>query len=596
VSIIFPQSTGATSNEDWSSGVPPASVPSDPRWPDLAPRQAYVVAKVSTALAWWAARNPAAHLSFVIPTAGAMGAPQTIDVASEPIKVVSTNDQAWRHPIMKGLGFNSTTSADTPPPEQRYDDALRKANGTDWAFTLYVVDDLNDADGMFPDGNFAYTFDLFGPYVVTTWQNDGYGPTEFDAVLSHEMGHVFGALDEYYTGSPDYPSTGAYYSGYLWVKNRNAVVGGTTDYRCIMRGGNEGIQAYDLGLLGCTSTRGQIGWRDANGNGIPDVIDTSASLTLDGPASDGTRATITGSVKENPWARGHKAGTTDGSRDSQAFTHNISLLVPHDVEYRVDGGSWEPVAAVDGAFDEPSEAISFTTPDLVGVDGPYAGAPTRHLVEVEATGADPLNLPITGKMATTSAIAWVGDTSVALSLSRKPATITFGGSVKLTAGASHGGYPIAGLSGMLVKPVPGTQRSAATGAGGKWTGSFSPRFNSTYVATFATSGQFLGPATSPTVRVGVRPVLAVGVGAISASHTVRVTGHFTPQRGGVPVVLQELRNGAWTNLARTTTSARSTFVFVYHATHTGTISLRVRFAGDAKNVAAAKAAPAFVVR
>ena len=36
-------------------------------------------------------------------------------------------------------------AADSPPPERAYDNAVRKADGTDWAFTLYVVDSLQDA-------------------------------------------------------------------------------------------------------------------------------------------------------------------------------------------------------------------------------------------------------------------------------------------------------------------------------------------------------------------------------------------------------------------------------------------------------------------
>ncbi len=85
---------------------------------------------------------------------------------------------------------------------------------------------------------------MFGPYTVTTWDNDGYGPANFDGVLAHEMGHVFGALDEYAPPTTGYPSTGDLYSGYLWVKNRNAVQGGTTNDVCIMRGGSDGLAAY----------------------------------------------------------------------------------------------------------------------------------------------------------------------------------------------------------------------------------------------------------------------------------------------------------------------------------------------------------------
>ena len=68
---------------------------------------------------------------------------------------------------------------------------------------------------MFRNHVVAYTADLFGPYSMLTYDNDGYHFANFDAVLAHEMGHVFGALDEYAPPSPGYPSTGDLTSGYL---------------------------------------------------------------------------------------------------------------------------------------------------------------------------------------------------------------------------------------------------------------------------------------------------------------------------------------------------------------------------------------------
>ena len=76
---------------------------------------------------------------------------------------------------------------------------------------------------MFRNKVVAYTADLFGPYSMLTYDNDGYGFANFDAVLAHEMGHVFGALDEYEPPAPGYPSTGDLTSGYLGVRNGNAV-------------------------------------------------------------------------------------------------------------------------------------------------------------------------------------------------------------------------------------------------------------------------------------------------------------------------------------------------------------------------------------
>ena len=58
------------------------------------------------------------------------------------------------------------------------------------------------------------------------------------------------------------------------------------------------------------------------------------------------------------------------------FTKDLSIFVPHDVKYRVDGGEWLPVTAVDGAFDEPREKWTLTTSPL---------AAGTHVLEVQGT-------------------------------------------------------------------------------------------------------------------------------------------------------------------------------------------------------------------
>jgi hypothetical protein len=593
VSIIFPQSAatqaGETS-ESWATDSGGYGQP-DPEYPKLTDREAYIVGKVSTTLAWWASRNPAADLTFVIPAEGKAGAPRqvafkgaTVNGATvdEPIDVSSQDDQAWRHPLMKSLGFSKNTTDDTPPPETAYDNAVRRANGTDWAFTVYCVDSLKTSSGAFPDGAFAYTFDLFGPYTVTTWSNGSYGPDLYDGVLAHEIGHVFGALDEYAPSAAGYPSTGDLYSGYLWVRNANAVQGGTTNDACIMRGGNEGIQAYQGGTPTgevatdgiCPSTAGQIGWR-ATRNGIPDVIDTAPTVTLRQPIVVGSTATVAGVVSENPWPPGHNA-------QGHAFVGGISIFVPHNEGYSVDGGAWSPFGTSGAGA---SQSFTFTTAALQPVAG--SPAPTRHVISVAAT---------TGTAAASSIVAWVGQTPVTLTLSRGAATIPLGAKVKLIVRAADGGFPIGLLPGIAIGPLGGAPVTVATGAGGRAAATFAPRFTTQFQASFkpgAQSAQF-EPASSGLVAVAVRALLTAHAGRPSAKHVVRVSGAFKPVRGGVRLILQLRRGHTWKTVARTRTTARSTYKLTYTA-HKGTVRLRVRFAGDARNAAALKALPALVV-
>jgi len=374
VAVVFVESDGSLdpSTENWSRRDP--GNPGD--------RRANVLAKVQAALDWWNKRSPDGSLEAFLPAAGQYGAPRTVTTRHEPIsrpvgqfnRDYRLSDAVWRWQIMGKLGYAHDRTDDSPPPERAYADQVRGKTGADWAFVLYVVDSLRDADGMFRDGAVAYTADLFGPYMVLTYDNDGYRFRHFDAVLAHEMGHVFGALDEYAPPRPGYPSTGGLTSGYLGVRNRNAVKGGTTDLPCIMRGSQATLDAFVIGEL-CPSSVGQTGLRDGDADARPNVVDTRPRFDLAAPVSVASGVfTVTGTVREQPWPRGT-------SSVGIPFRHDISIFVPHTLQFRVDGGEWLPLVAVDGVFDEPLEKWELTTAPLA------AGA---HTLEVQgATGGEP---------------------------------------------------------------------------------------------------------------------------------------------------------------------------------------------------------------
>ena len=290
VGVVFLESDGSamTSTEDWSRRTEHPAGP-----PQL------VLGKIQNALDWWNAQSPDGSLELFLPAAGAYGAPQTLKTGYEPIRMDVT--YGWKGPpralrrrlALAGHGparLRPRRERRQPYPETRYADRLRRRNGADWAFVVYVVDSLKDADGMFRNGAVAYTADLFGPYSMLTYDNDGYRFANFDAVLAHEMGHVFGALDEYAPPAPGYPSTGDLRSGYLGVRNGNAVSGGSTDLPCIMRGSNATLDAFALGDL-CPSTVGQTGLRDTD-------ADTGRTWSTRGRRSrrSWSRRTASGSV------------------------------------------------------------------------------------------------------------------------------------------------------------------------------------------------------------------------------------------------------------------------------------------------------------
>ena len=491
VGVVFLESDGSkmTDREDWSR--------EDPDFPGRDRRQ-MVLAKVQSALDWWNDRSPDGSLELFMPAAGSYGAPRTLTTGYEPIDRAVRygfggrrgvlSDAAWRWQAMGALGFKHDRTDDRPFPETLYADRLRERHGADWAFVVYVADSLKDGDGMFSNGVVAYTADLFGPYCMLTYDNDGYHFANFDAVLAHEIGHVFGALDEYEPPAPGYPSTGKLRSGYLGVLNGNAVVGGNGGVRpCVMLGSNATLSAFRDGDL-CRWTVGQTGLRDSDGDMRPDVVDTrpAFSTRLEATSADGA-VTLRGSVAERPRKRG---------RISMGvyFRRDISIRVPHEARYRVDGGAWQTLTANDGVFDEPAEGWTLTT-------GPLAHG--HHLIELAAT---------TGETAGRARHLWAGPTPVTLELAANAAfgktrvTVKRGALARLYARSTSAGLPVARLAPLRLVRLADRRVVArlTTGESGVWTGTIKPARSGAYELRFAGAGQFLASAPSGRVTIRVR--------------------------------------------------------------------------------------------
>jgi hypothetical protein len=480
--VVFLESDGSImkSSEDWSAA-----------------RKDAVLDKVQSALDWWNDRSPDGSLEVFVPAAGSPGAPRTVKTGYEPIRMSIgygwkgrpvTTDAAWRWQAMSSLGVGHDAKDDSPKPETLYAQKVRQKNNADWAFVLYVVDSLNDGDGMFANRVVAYTADLFGPYCMLTYDNDGYHFANFDAVLAHEMGHVFGALDEYAPPAPGYPSTGNLRSGYLGVLNGNAVVGGNGGAEsCIMLGSNGTLDAFASGDL-CRWTRGQTGLRDTDGDTRPDVVDTKPAIAtrLESTAANGAVA-LRGSVAEKPRKRGRISGGV-------YFRRDLSILVPHDARYRIDDGAWQPLTAVDGAFGEPSEAWTLTTGAL---------APGHYKLELEAAS---------GETAGRTRILWAGDTPVQLefatdaAFTKTTASVKAGKAARIYVRSTSGGLPVSRLAPVKLVRVADKRVLAtlATGENGVWTGTITPERTRTYEVRFAGAGQFLGPVASSRITIKVR--------------------------------------------------------------------------------------------
>ncbi len=111
------------------------------------------------------------------------------------------------------------------------------------------------------------------------------------------------------------------------------------------------------GSLVCSYTKGQIGWGDQDGDTIPDPIDINPETTLTPYTPDPTTETNL---------------TYNGSASIQKRTNNnlygyqcdINVLNISNVQYRINGGSWQNATPTDGSFDSPNENFTFQTGNL----------------------------------------------------------------------------------------------------------------------------------------------------------------------------------------------------------------------------------------
>jgi len=136
---------------------------------------------------------PNAHISFVYDIH------YRVPTSYEPINRPHTDDDLWMREAMTSLGYSGTSAL---AQIRGYVNELRQALETNWAFTIFVVDSLNDLDGCFTDNidstrKWAAYATHGGPYLVMTYDIGNNGIGNMDYATAHETCHLFYATDEY---------------------------------------------------------------------------------------------------------------------------------------------------------------------------------------------------------------------------------------------------------------------------------------------------------------------------------------------------------------------------------------------------------------
>jgi hypothetical protein len=358
------------STENWSAG-----------------RENEVVAEIAAALEWVRVQEPQAGLSFVyhvvagrVQPAGRTGY-EPIRRAADPLG--STGEDLWVKQILGKLGY---TSGDRFARSRALASDTRRADGTDWAVTLFVVDSLNDSDGKFADGRFAYAW-VGGPHVVMTYDNQAWGIARMDQVFRHEIQHVFYAYDEYVQSACACPD----HRGYLDGANVNCTVCNPVAAACVMIANGDAM---------CEATRRQVGWADLDGDGAIDVVGEDPDTFLDPmPATACAIPPVTGlATVVAPTNRNTFLGTPRA---------NISINRVSAVEVRAAGEAWVAALPEDGAWDAPQERFRGILPTLAsGSHRIEARAIDDHgNVDASAGAADLVVAPVGAPLGDTVAAA-----------------------------------------------------------------------------------------------------------------------------------------------------------------------------------------------
>lgn len=335
VGLILTESNGAidANTEDWTSG-----------------EESHVIAEAVGGLNWWVARN---NELFSTPLTFTLNVFTGVPTSYEPISRSGNGlVNLWGPEALANLGFTTTQGGANKFYYRAYQliNDMRDGDDTDWGFLAFVADDSNDANNMFSDGTFAFAL-LGGPATQLTYGNDGWGPSRFDEVFAHEIAHIFYANDQYFSAARDCTNR----TGYFYIENQNSEYnknggGCALDQHSLMRSesaiplSNERLDVY---------AQEQIGWKDSDGDGYPDVVDQDPKLDVVSNNSNVTNSpTISGSIS---------LGTAKNINEyTIGAVHGIFNFPRHDISvdrfssayYQLDNGEKKPLSVTsDGEID-----------------------------------------------------------------------------------------------------------------------------------------------------------------------------------------------------------------------------------------------------
>jgi len=321
LNVIFVESNGSIdpNQENWTAG-----------------QLTELHSEIEQAAAFWegltASYHPNAQLDITVNYVNG-GVP--LETGYEPItRNGFSSSPLWINQVMGAMGYGNS---DSNINIRNFNNDLRDSLDTHWATTLYVVNDTVDSDNKFPDGHFAFTL-YGGPYVMTTYDNNGWGISRYDRVLSHELGHVFFALDEYYASGALNNQRSGYLNGINGNAERNSA--GT-----MVTPPQPNALMLDTTLDPSAFTSVQVGHLDTDDDGIPDILDTIPLLSGNTAASDADAGifAFSGYGVVNPSENNNPKAWAESGFD-------ITINTIDSASYNLDGRGWIDFPAGDGSY------------------------------------------------------------------------------------------------------------------------------------------------------------------------------------------------------------------------------------------------------
>jgi hypothetical protein len=309
VTVVFLESDGSIDPnlENWTSA-----------------QKEEVKQKIRDGLAWWEdvldLQGSTHDLNFVVDFTHA---DTPVETPYEPLTRSNGDSNLWIQKFLDGEGFDS--SSDYASNLEHFNHAQRLAAQTHWAFTIFIVNSANDADGLFANGVPAFASSR-GFVVMQQHRTAG--------TVAHEVGHVFYALDEY-SGGRSYFDRRGYYN----TQNLNGYEDHPNPALRVpsIMGGNGGNPFADHQCS--QSCLEMIGWKDSDGDGIFDVLDVPLVLKGSGAFNPATNQY---EFEGESWVEMLPNLNPGGSGN------DITLNTVSRVQYRLDGGIWVDARVLGG--------------------------------------------------------------------------------------------------------------------------------------------------------------------------------------------------------------------------------------------------------